>query len=84
MFQEIIFMMVGGWGGGGKLSEIKCIFPEFTINCPISCMSVVVDFLPRFLSSFGFFPGVFIWLLCMPRLLLNRTEELAEELIKIL
>jgi hypothetical protein len=71
-------------GRGGKLSKIKCICPEFTINCPISCMSVVVDFLPLFLLSFGFFPGVFVWLPCMPRLLLDLTEEPAEELIKIL
>jgi hypothetical protein len=52
IFHEMIFIMTRGVGRGGKLSEIKWICPEFTINFPISCMSLLVDFLPLFFSSF--------------------------------
>ena len=57
IFQDMIFMMTGGVGRGGKLSKIKWICPEFTINFPISCMSLLVDFLPLFFRLSEFYLG---------------------------
>ena len=45
-----------GLGRGGKLSEIRWIWPELTMKCPISCISLLVDFRPLLFSSFWVLP----------------------------
>jgi hypothetical protein len=42
----------GGVERGGKLSEIRWIFPELTMKWPIYCISLLVDFIPLLFSSF--------------------------------